>query len=273
MKVSALAACTALLLSPAFSADPGKRLITATDLYAFQWIADPQISPDGAQVVYTHVPSRRSTTTTRPPSGSFPPPAAPPGRSPPARTTPARAGPRTESACFLRTTESGGKPPVAQIYLLPMDGGEARPLTDLPKGAGAPWSPDGQPSRSFHHQAGGLREKEGRPEEERRPRDHEGRLSHERQRLLRTWPAQPHLDCRRPPDSWPRRQKAKQVTTGEFSEGDPVWSNDGSKIYFTSNRVAEPYYQPPDSDLYVVAPQAATSPKSPASMARWAASR
>ena len=29
--------------------------ITETDLYAFQWIADPRISPDGAQIVYTRV--------------------------------------------------------------------------------------------------------------------------------------------------------------------------------------------------------------------------
>ena len=32
-----------------------KRLITATDIYSFHWLADPQISPDGKQVVYTSV--------------------------------------------------------------------------------------------------------------------------------------------------------------------------------------------------------------------------
>ena len=32
-----------------------KRPITAQDLYSFQWIADPQISPDGSQIAYTHV--------------------------------------------------------------------------------------------------------------------------------------------------------------------------------------------------------------------------
>src|SRR5271168_4034592 len=38
----------------AFAAD-GKRLITEVDLYNFQWIANPQISPDGAKVIYTLV--------------------------------------------------------------------------------------------------------------------------------------------------------------------------------------------------------------------------
>jgi dipeptidyl aminopeptidase/acylaminoacyl peptidase len=47
-------------------------------------------------------------------------------------------------------------------------------------------------------------------------------------------------------------QKAKQITSGEFSEGDIVWSRDGSQIYFTSRRVAEPYYEAPHTDLYVV---------------------
>jgi dipeptidyl aminopeptidase/acylaminoacyl peptidase len=46
--------------------------------------------------------------------------------------------------------------------------------------------------------------------------------------------------------------KAKQVTSGEFTEADVTWSRDGARIYFTSNRVREPYYEPPDSDLYSV---------------------
>jgi hypothetical protein len=38
--------------------------------------------------------------------------------------------------------------------------------------------------------------------------------------------------------------RAKQITKGEFSEDDPVWARDGAKIYFVSERVAEPYYEP-----------------------------
>jgi dipeptidyl aminopeptidase/acylaminoacyl peptidase len=47
-------------------------------------------------------------------------------------------------------------------------------------------------------------------------------------------------------------QKTKQITSGEFSEGDITWSRDGSKIYFTSNRVKDSDFEPPDSDLYQI---------------------
>ena len=41
-----------LIVSPAAAAQ-SRRPITETDLYAFHWIASPQISPDGAKIVYT----------------------------------------------------------------------------------------------------------------------------------------------------------------------------------------------------------------------------
>src|SRR4249920_1402418 len=42
---------------------------------------------------------------------------------------------------FTRKRDSKGKP---QLHVLPLDGGEARPLTDLPRGAFDPrWLPDG----------------------------------------------------------------------------------------------------------------------------------
>src|SRR5437764_1451681 len=46
---------------------------------------------------------------------------------------------------FLRAAEKDGTPQPAQIYLLQMDGGEARPITDVTSGASSPaWSPDGR---------------------------------------------------------------------------------------------------------------------------------
>jgi len=41
------------LRSYSYAAD--KRAITEMDLFKFVWVADPQISPDGSQVVYTRV--------------------------------------------------------------------------------------------------------------------------------------------------------------------------------------------------------------------------
>ena len=43
------------LLSASMVAGAEKRLITENDLLRFEWIADPQLSPDGTQVAFTRV--------------------------------------------------------------------------------------------------------------------------------------------------------------------------------------------------------------------------
>jgi len=44
----------------------------------------------------------------------------------------------------------------------------------------------------------------------------------------------------------------KQLTFGRFDEGNVVWSNDTTQIYFTSLRVDEPYYELSRTELYSV---------------------
>src|SRR5438270_8169139 len=44
-----------LITVPASAADDGKRLITEKDIFQFNWTANPQISPDGSQVVFVKV--------------------------------------------------------------------------------------------------------------------------------------------------------------------------------------------------------------------------
>ena len=240
-----------LAVSSAFAAD-GKRPITETDLYSFQWIANPQISPDGSRVVYTQVKSTpkhddyETALWIIPSSGGS--------------TRQLTAGPHDSGArwspdgkciAFLRSVENEGKPQPAQIYLLFMDGGEARPLTDLPKGAGAPiWSPNGR-SIAFSSTTL-LQDSEKNSAENSDVRvittakyrmNGTGYLEPDRKSHIWT------VDVPRTP-SLP--QKATQITSGEFSESDITWSHDASQIYFTSNRVKDSDFQPPDSDLYVV---------------------
>src|SRR5215470_13676030 len=124
------------------------RTITETDLYAFHWIAAPQISPDGLRIVYTLVTvnSKRDNYDTSlwiiPSAGGV----ARQLTSGP-RVSGAGWSPDGRTLAFLRVPEQRdkeGKPLRGQIYLLPMDGGEARPLTDIPKGATSlVWAPDG----------------------------------------------------------------------------------------------------------------------------------
>src|SRR5204863_201496 len=59
----------------------------------------------------------------------------------PGRDSVPRWSPDGAWLAFLSTREGG----VAQLHVIPAGGGEARRLTDLPEGAGAPaWSPDGR---------------------------------------------------------------------------------------------------------------------------------
>lgn len=53
-----------------------------------------------------------------------------------------RLSPDGRQITFVRSGEGGGKP---QVWIMPMDGGEARQVTDSPYGASEPrWSPDGR---------------------------------------------------------------------------------------------------------------------------------
>src|SRR5881397_3260165 len=109
-----------------------QRAISDSDLFAFRWVASPQISPDGRQTAYVLVTvnakhdgyetSHWLVNTD--------------GASPPRRLTAGlrdgapRWSPDGSTLAFVRPTD--GRP---QLYLLPLSGGEAQQLTDLPKGA------------------------------------------------------------------------------------------------------------------------------------------
>jgi dipeptidyl aminopeptidase/acylaminoacyl peptidase len=54
------------------------------------------------------------------------------------------------------------------------------------------------------------------------------------------------------PGAIEEKLKPRQLTTGRFDEENPIWSKDGSEIYFTSSRVDEPYYELPRTELYSV---------------------
>ena len=250
------AALFTMLTLPLSLAADGKRLITESDLYSFQWIADPQISPDGSHVAYTHVAvsSKHDGYDTAlwiiPASGG------------PARqltSGPRDSGPRWSPdgklIAFVRSSEKDGKPQPAQIYLLSMEGGEARPLTEMPKSAGAPvWSPN---SRLIAFSSTAIAKDFDKKKDDKEEEKSDVRVITKAAYRMN---GQGYYEPARPNHVWTVElpkvpagpQKAKQVTSGEFSESDIVWSRDGSKIYFTSNRVPEPYYEPPDSDLYVV---------------------
>jgi dipeptidyl aminopeptidase/acylaminoacyl peptidase len=255
MTLSALRATAILVLSlfAALAAD-SKRPITEKDLYAFRWIANPQIAPDGSAIVYAQVAvtakhdGYETALWIIPSSG---------GAARQLTAGPhdgdARWSPDGQWIAFVRSSESGGRPQPGQVYLLSMQGGEARPLTDIPKGAGGlAWSPDG---RSIAFASTTLEKDFDKKPPAEEPSDVRviTRATYRNNGSGFADPDRPsHIWVVDVPKLFDKAQKARQVTSGEFSESDITWSNDGSRIYFTSNRVKEPYYEPQDSDLYMV---------------------
>lgn len=63
-----------------------------------------------------------------------------------------------------------------------------------------------------------------------------------------------HLWVVTAPKSADEKVQPKQITSGRFDEGGAVWSKDGSRIYFASLHVDEPYYELPKTELYSVSP-------------------
>lgn len=243
-----------LLLAAALAAAAAQRPIASTDLYAFHWVADPQISPDGAQVAYTFVSvnSKKDGYDTAlwivPAAGGTPRPLTVGPRD-----SGARWSPDGKRIVFARASEKDGKTQPGQLFVLSMEGGEARQLTETAKGANSPaWSPDGKmvafisttrPDDSDKKEA---EEKSDVRVITRAVYRSNGAGYNEPDRPSHIWTVSV-------PDAMTAPQKAQRVTAGAFSESDVAWSRDGSRIFFVSNRDVEAYYKPPSSTLYSIA--------------------
>jgi dipeptidyl aminopeptidase/acylaminoacyl peptidase len=239
-----------------------KRFIRDTDLLKFTWIADPQISPDGSSVAFVRVTvdekeNRYNTALFLVPASGG---EAPRQLSAGIRDVAPRWSPDGRQLAFVRSVEKDGRPQPPQIYLLGMNGGEARPITQQPHGATDPvWSPDGK-RLAFISETG--------PEDDLTASRREPGFDSERMTDVkvitraeyRSNGKVDYVDEMRhshifvvdiaggagePPTP-------KPLTDGDFDEQGAVWAPDGARIYFTSDRVAESYYAPGDTDLYSV---------------------
>src|SRR5579871_1318296 len=133
-----------------------KRSITEKDLFQFNWIGDPQVSPDGSRTVFVKVTvnEKKDGYDTSIWSVSTRGDEAPRRITDGSHDSSPRWSPDGKWIVFVRTPESpaGGtsssgavRPSGPQLYMLPMNGGESWRITDLPRGAGNPvWSPDGK---------------------------------------------------------------------------------------------------------------------------------
>jgi dipeptidyl aminopeptidase/acylaminoacyl peptidase len=262
MKTTLICGLIALWCVPAIAA-PVRRPITETDLMKFRWIADPRISPDGRDIAYVLVTVDEnedrysSAIWTVATSGDAPPRPLTGG---PQDSAP-RWSPDGGTLAFLRGKEKD--PP--QIYLLAMTGGEPRKLTDLPKGASpGVWSPNGktlvftskttqadlveQKERAAHAGGDAAARSKKKPEirvvtRARYRDDTEGVFDPTAREHIWTVSAMAAATG---------ATVARQITTGGYDEQAPIWSADGSQIYFVSDRVYESYYERGSANLYAV---------------------
>ena len=241
-----------------------KRAITEKDLFQFQWIGSPQLSPDGSQVAFVRIvvgeKQEYETSIWSVPTSSGELRKLTSGK----RDSSPRWSPDGKYVAFQRSVEKDGKPQPPQIFILPMAGGEAWQLTQMPQGASrAVWSPDGK-TIAFEGGANPVDVAQEACEKEKdkskcaKP-EHEPDI-HVVTRAVFRLNGEGYLDFSRPDHIWTiafpadsqNPPKPKQSTSGNFGEDQLVWAPDGSKIYFTSDRNLEPYYEPPSNVVYAV---------------------
>ncbi len=234
------------------------RSITIEDLYKIKFSSRPRISPDGKRVAYvltdideqrhsyhsslwvTSVADGESRRFTTGPANASSPAWSPDGKW--LAFVSEREGESATVNPQEQKKRGKGKP---QIWLLPVDGGEAYQLTFMEHGASNPvWSPDGK-YVLFAAQTGPADEQteEGKP----LPKVHViDQLWYRLDGVGYIYERRTHLFLIEKAGGEP-----VQLTDGDWDDGDAAWSSDGTQLAFISDR-SEDRWRWPGGDVYVL---------------------
>ena len=227
------------------------RPIKATDLYRFQVVSDPQISPDGQQVVYCvqrvdRKSEKKYTNLWLVPTGGGQPRQFTYGDH---SDNHPRWSPDGTQIAFLSSRGNGQE---SQIYLIPLAGGEARPVTQMQGSfAGFEWSPDGTRLACLFRK----KDQEAIEREKDEQKKKLGMVQRHITRVFYKMDGAGYL----PQERWHiwvvkvKNGKAKQLTDGlAYEEGAPTWSPDGQQLLFASTRTENPDFDPDRAELYTI---------------------
>ena len=230
------------------------RLLTPEDLYALTLAGDPRISPDGERIAFVKTSIERDAYEYRRSIWMVSSDGGEPRQftSGPNDSAP-RWSPDGNWLAFLRAPAGEVQPKneeerdrgvgAPQLWIIPVDGGEARQLTHLRYGAGAAvWSPDGE-TILFSAETGTPDDAEADDAALKGKRVPKVRTIERMWYRLDghgyTYELRSHLFTTSIDGCAPR-----QLTDGDWDDSSPAWSPDSKRIAFISGRDEERWRWP-----------------------------